>query len=449
MNDITKIAIYYIKKWFNFSLYPSQNKIIDYFFNNSNKITIKACTRYGKSQTIALGSIMYAIFIDNKRVGIIAPTLQKTKIIMGYILKSLSSCPQMSDIVDLDLMQLTKLERLKREVSKKRITFKNGSSIEVLTADIKGKGFSVMGFGYDLTVVDEVAELPTEVYSKIYRMLVENPDAKLIEIGNPWFLNHFYEHFNDDSWSKLSIPWQTAVSEGRLTKKAIEDQRKNLTDLEFDVLFNADFPKDIEHSIFKEDIHIKQAIRKKEFKTYDKILIGIDTAQGGKDYTVITIVWQKDDEYSFYDSIKMDENNDMAIVGTVSEYLHNKKWDKKDIIIKVDYPIGKGVADRIKELGYKVFGFRSGFKAIDKNRFFNLKAESIFGLADIFKQGRFYNLPANSQYTLQLKKWTFKIASDRQIQTIDPEDKSPDEADSLMIALSVVLGDVKAFTLDI
>jgi len=50
--------------------------------------------------------------------------------------------------------------------------------------------------------------------------------------------------------------------------------------------------------------------------------------------------------------------------------------------------------------------------------------------------GRFWNLPKNSEYIIELKKWTYEIRSDRQKKVIDPEDKSPDFADSLNIAVA-------------
>ena len=80
---------------------------------------------------------------------------------------------------------LTNLERLKKEVSKKKITLKNNSSIEFKSVDLNREGFAVMGLGYDLIIVEESAEIPDEAYAKIYRMLLEHPDSMILEIGNP------------------------------------------------------------------------------------------------------------------------------------------------------------------------------------------------------------------------------------------------------------------------
>jgi len=445
MNDITKLAVHYIEKWFKFKLYPSQQKIADFFFNNKRKATIKACTRYGKSQTIALCSIMYAIFNNNKRIGIIAPTNDKTKIIMGYVLNALASCPEMTNIVDLDMMELTKLERLKREVSKHKVTFKNGSSIEVLTADIKGKGFATMGWAFDLNIIDETAEIPDEVFAKIYRMLVESPDAKLIEIGNPWNLNHFFEHHNSEDWEKFTINWQKAVEEGRMTKEAIEDQKRNMLDIQFKVLYDAEFPQDSEYNIFKYET-IQKACIVKQLPKQVKYLVGIDVASGGLDYTVVTVIGEHEGEFYFIDYKKIDKPDLMQIVDDIDYYLK----DYSEPLVQVDtVGIGKGVHDRLKQLGYRCYEYVAGSKATEPNRFYMRKTEDLFGLSDIMRQERFFNLPNNSSYVLEMRKETFEIARDRLLKHIDPDDKSPDFLDSLNISMARPKGDVKAFTLNI
>ena len=444
MNDITKVAIYYIEKWFKFKLYPSQQIIADFFFNKKRKATIKACTRYGKSQTLALCAIMYAILLNNKRVGIIAPTNDKTKIIMGYILNALANCKEMNNIVDLDMMDLTKLERLKREVSKHKVTFKNGSSIEVLTADIKGKGFATMGWAFDLNIIDETAEIPDEVFAKIYRMLVESPTAKLIEIGNPWHLNHFFEHHNSDDWEKFTVDWHVAVKEGRMTEEAVLDQKRNMLDLQFTVLYDAEFPQDAEYCIFRMD-YINKAIQTKEVPLDVKYLVGIDVASGGKDYTVITVIGTKDNEFYFIDHKKIDKSDLMAIVEETRYYLD----PYPNAQIQVDtVGIGKGVCDRLKQLGYKCYPYVAGERANKSNQFYMRKTEDLFGLSNIMQQGRFFNLPPNSQYVLEMRKELFEVARDKLLKHLDSEDKSPDFLDSLNIAMGMPRGMVKAFTLD-
>jgi len=211
------------------------------------------------------------------------------------------------------------------------------------------------------------------------------------------------------------------------------DQKKNLTDLEFEVLFKANFPEDIEQAIFTQKYHIDKAIKEGQPTKFSSYLVGIDVARGGKDYTVATIIGKHKDTYHFIEYFKFDENNLMKVTGLIQHYL--SKYPKDKVSINVDViGLGAGVKDRLAELEYDVGEFNSQTKPTDK-RFYNYKAEQIFALADIMKDGRFYNLPTTSPYILELKKWIFEPRAGK-IRVIDPEDKSPDFADSLVIAMA-------------
>lgn len=131
--------------------YPYQEQMLKASFKEGvRKITIRAATRAGKSYCLGMLAIAKATLIDNHRVGLIAPTYPKTKIIMSYIADLLAANDMFDQIVMVESTGLTKLERLRKEVSKQRITFKNGSSIEIKSVDLASKGFGVTGFAYDL-----------------------------------------------------------------------------------------------------------------------------------------------------------------------------------------------------------------------------------------------------------------------------------------------------------
>ena len=133
---------------FGKSIYPYQKQIIEAAFRH-RKITIRATTRAGKSYCMAMVAILRAVVLPNHRVGIIAPTHDKTRIIMNYIADLLASNAMFDSWAMVSTEGLTKLERLRKEVSKKRITGTNGSSIECLSVDLDARGFGVMGRAFD------------------------------------------------------------------------------------------------------------------------------------------------------------------------------------------------------------------------------------------------------------------------------------------------------------
>lgn len=418
---------------FEVKLMPYQNDILRAIFDRKKKTTIRATTRAGKSYTLAIASILYAIFRDNKRIGILAPTHDKSRKIMDYITELLNSKNYFDDIVMVSVEGLTRIERLRKEVSKKRITFRNGSSIQIMSVDMNKKGMAAMGSAFDLIIVDEVGEFDQETYVKVYRMLVESPDSQLVEIGNPWKRGFFYEHHYDDSWHKIHIPWQDCVKYGRLTKEAVDDQRKNMTALEFQVLFDANFPREIENAVYPGQA-IENATRQKEMPKFDKILIGCDIASGGRDLTVLTAIGRAGHDYWFLKQQALDSRDTMITVGEIREFV--REYSGVQHVIVVDtVGLGQGVKDRLAELNYTVKGFKAGESARDNSRFFNIKSETAFTISKLMVEGHFYNIPGNSKTLLELQAITFEVRSDRQLKTIDP-DKSPDYHDSLLLAMS-------------
>ena len=417
--------------------YPYERCILDATFKqHARRITIRASTRAGKSYTLAMVAVTRAAFYPNWPVGVIAPTYPKTRKIMDYVADLLAVNPSFDKKVMLDVEGLTRLERLRKEVSKKRITFTNGSSIHSLSADVDSKGFGVMGFAYKTILVDETDEIPEVPYTKIYRMLVEDPQSQLIEIGNPWFLGHFYKHHNDPEWVKIHIPWQECVAAGRMTQEDVEDQRKNMTNLEFQVLYDAQFPEEVEMAIF-EKVAIEKMTTPRSQERYERVILGVDVARGGRDRTVITELGVSGREADYLAHTSMDTRDVMGIVGQVGLIAERYKAQRLKVEICVDsVGLGSGVADRLRELGHDCRDFVAGEAARDTTRFYNSKTEIAFRAAEAGKAGLIANIPPASKYTLQLRAWTYEVRSDRQLRILDPEDKSPDEGDSLLIALS-------------
>ena len=289
---------------------------------------------------------------------------------------------------------------------------------------------------HNTIIVDETDLIDDLSYGKIYRMLVENPNAQIIEIGNPWFLAHFYEHHHSEDWEKIKISWQDCVKAGRMTNEAIADQRKELTELEFKVLFDADFPDEVEHAVFrKEAIEAMTTLGVPE--KYEKIFIGVDVARGGRDRTVITTFGTVGNRAYFLKNDIRDTNDTMAVVGATTEMADQYISAKLPTEISIDtVGMGAGVYDRLVELNYDARAFIAGEKAMNTERFYNRKTEVAFKVAEIAKEGLIFNIPRDSRYTLESRAMTFEVRSDRQRKVIDPEDKSPDFFDSMMIALS-------------
>ena len=438
--DIRELSKNYVKMNFGVDLFPYQLDIIENMLDlKCKKLSIRATTRIGKSYAVAFGAILYAIFVHNSKIGIIAPSKDKTKIIMNYIQTFLAGS-HLDELVDLDVMGLTKLERLKREVSKSKITFKTGSYIEVKTADIKGGGFSVMGSGYNLIVIDETAELTAEVWSKIYRMLVDSPESKIVEIGNPWFLNHFYEHSFDPTWRVLHIPWTVAVEQGRMRKEDVEDQRANITEAEFTVLFDAEFPKEIEQSLFMYDDLMKAKRDIKEPPSSPEIILGVDVARMGNDLTVIYLIHRHESLFFIIKSWTFAKQKLTKTAGDIISLLQETQAHT----IKMDSTgLGAGLDDMLQEyidnndLSTKLHSIVFSERANDEHNL-NRKSDIFFNLSKIFREHQIIIPSDDAELFLQLRKMQYEVTSNGKRKVINGQEKSPDRADALSIGCYVV-----------
>lgn len=428
----------YIKNKFQVDIYNFQHRIIKAILNPYiKKISIRASTRIGKSYSVGLASLLYPIFNKKKKVGIIAPTKDKTKIIMSYIADFLA-VSDLEDLIDLDVMQLTKLERLKREVSKNKITFKNGSFIECLSADNKGKGFTLMGKGYDLIIIDESSLLNRDSWVKIYRMLLESPHTKIVEIGNPFFLNHFFDHSLDPDWHTIHLNWRDAVKEGRMTMEQVEDQRKELDPQEFEILMEANFVEDwdcvvIPHSkiLACVDLHLKEPERFKKTSAGGYVLGG-DIARGGKDKTVLTILW-KDQGFIIVEKIiTMNTDNTQHIVNRILEL--NSEYKFIDIVID-DLGVGSGVSDPLRNIpGINLTRFKAGEKpsGTQANKFEKRKYEAVWRVRELI-YNKEISILDDKNLIRDLATYKKKFTASGKIATEDNKDKSPDYGDSLCL----------------
>lgn len=409
---------------FGMDLALGQIDIIHSILNPDEKrIIISACTRYGKTRAVAIATLLYILDNPGKKVLLIAPKNDQTKILRTYIAEHIADDERLSNLVD--LAKGSTGERLKKEASKKRITFKNNSEIKTLTA-----GGDLMGFGGDLCVVDQSEGVPDDKYRQgISRMLGDSPESKLVEIINPWTRNHVWDHWNNDRFTTIKIGWEQAVKEGRHTPEFIEEQREELTDFEFQVLYEAEFPDESENSLIKYS-HLSQA-RERSFDIEGEHIWGLDVAEGGPDFNVLThSVWQGGRK-NILDQWRWSESDTMHTVGKVSDIIDEAPCDE----LRVDViGIGKGVADRLDENDFPVVPVNVGKSSTkDKDRFLNLKAQGYMHLHAIF-EGELISLHDGSKKLIaevaEIKK---KHTSSGKIKIEDP-DKSPDRADSLMLA---------------
>lgn len=348
------------------------------------------------------------------------------------------------------------------------MTFKTGAEYRVFSGE--GDADRLMGFGCDILVRDESCLISNTAFTKSSRMLGDNPQRSIIiELFNPWDRdNKAYQHSISGEWEFIRIGWKQAVEEERTTQEYVMEQKKELTPLEFDVLYNSIFPDESEDSIFslksiiaaeereytfEEDLQrIERLLEKahklkdskvrelkEELKKYTRI-IACDPADKGVDQTVIDWGTKYENKYQLVGAYSENKSDQMKIVGKVMEKARDFIGTRVKGLIAYDrVGIGTGALSRTKELikekGSKnihVIGCHFGEASIKKDHYQNKKAENYFRLQSLFKEGMI-SIPKNIgklKSQLMAMKWSLTSSAKRRID--DPKEYSPDWGDALV-----------------
>jgi len=388
---------------------------------------------------------------------IIAPTEEKGRIIMDYIIEHIFDDKWLIKKLDYNGTK----EKLLQERSKTRITFKGAGEIRVYTADannMKKVEKALTGFGAPNLIIDESAILPNKVYAMIKRMAGGTKNNFILEIGNPFFGNHFKRMWVGKRYVKVFLDVYMALKEGRYTQDYVDEMKDEEM---FDVLYECHFPDDEKapegYRSLLASSHIDNAFIDNELPighkdngdVIDKPLLGIDPSHGGANSTLMVLRYPLTGfakvvlKKQYKDSGNVTEDIIADAIKIIEEY------DVGDYRTAVDGGgVGAGVADGLERKGYAVETVLFGQKAENTTRYANAKAE-------LFMRLRKWIISDNGKLVkddgfLELKEINYKENTSSKVQMESKEElskrgiASPDTADALaltMINTSTIVDD--------
>lgn len=424
------------------SLTPTQVQIIDIIAKRRyNRTQLILPTQYGKSLSVSFG-VLLRVATHKEKWAIIAPTEEKARIIMDYIIDHIFDDPIFSEQLE---YHGTK-EKLKQERSKVRITFRNGGEVRVYSgnaSNTKATKSALMGFGAANIILDESALISDELYSTVKRMLGGTQDNFLLEIGNPFYRNHFYRTWHSDRYKKVYVDVYTALKEGRYTEDYINEMRDEAF---FDVLYECLFP-DSEQILpngyrrLMGDLTIDEAIidTPPEIVENDKPVLGIDVAGTGSNQCKWVVRYPKS---GFAQVVATSDSDDLEEIAdiTVQQIKAHGITDYRTMIDAGG--VGHGLPAILRQRGYLVQAILFGDKAPDKA--FNnmrawmywesrrwLKSENGRLVSDNgFQELKLINYKQNSSLKLQIEPKEKMIK--RELQNGNSVE-SPDTADAFVL----------------
>lgn len=347
----------------------------------------------------------------------------------------------------------SRLERLRQEDSKERIILRNGGGIFVISAQQRNASKSIeaaMGEGAKVVIGDEFNLIQDTTEATIFRMIAgKGPEAFYCKIGNPFYSMPPYSHFKT-TWEsalyhKIFIDAAQALKEGRYTQEFLDEAKDKPL---YSILFDCEFPPEdvidekgyrplLVSDSFKFGVTralmlemLAKARAEGELKIRPKL--GCDIAGGGDDNAYV-VRWGK-----FACVAGKNRTKDtMVNIGEIEGLM--KEFGVKDEDVSIDdIGIGRGVTDRMIELGHNVNGVNVGEPAKDSETYANLKAELNWN-AKKWIEREDSRLNKNDDW-LQGTWVKYKVNSDKQLKLESKEDlkkkhgsKSPDIWDAFVL----------------
>ena len=463
---------------------PTQEEIIRDIIYSKERIKSKglmgidccAMTQYGKTEAFAVGYNLKILFSKNLKIAIIASKWDKSDPIRNFIVQGIFDNPYLLNLADIDRGGR---DRMKKEASKKRQTFKNGCEIVFYNAE--GDAQRLMGHGLTketgIVHIEEAAEIRREAFSKIWRFLIGKFDTALFNLTyNPWDRDTVaFDVSLDEKFKHYHISYEDALKEGRIRQEEIDFFRKTLLPIEFTVLMESKFPEESESQLISlshiqkaisskidlktELLYLEDILRNPEDKEADDIIdakkrvkefkriISCDPADQGMDRTVIFWGIQKGDKFQVIDHY-VEAKTDSAELRIRIQNLADKFFTKYcPNEVRIDaVGIGTGPASELARYFRMQTGYyatltrcKNGEKAIDTELYKNKKDENYFRLRDLMIEG-LIRIPDIKELKKELisLKWQLSM-NKREVFRGDPNDrtkrlkgKSPDFADALM-----------------
>ena len=225
-----------------------------------------------------------------------------------------------------------------------------------------------------LILFDEGSIIPDVIY-EVAEGSMTTPGAMFIVFGNPTRNSgRFYEIFHGQRHL-----WNTAQIDSRATKvatgnKALFDrwiQAYGEDSDFFRVRAKGQFPRAGSTQFISSEL-VEQAVGRSYLPSvyqHAPRILGVDVARFGDDQSVII----RRQGLAASNLRKFRGIDTMRLASAVAEEI--KQWDPDAVFVDA-VGVGAGVVDRLHQLKYRhVIGVNAGSKAVDHNKYFNLRAE--------------------------------------------------------------------------
>ena len=221
----------FLEFFFKFRPYNYQKRFLDKCLRY-NRVAGKWPRQSGKSHTVG-GYALFRAITSKVTIIIVAPTQSQS----GELYKKIRDMAASSSEVNKQIVKSTETE----------LRFANGSRIISLPSGPEGK--TIRGYTADIAIIEEAGFMKDQIVNTVVIPMIasKGKDGQIIKIGTPWVRNHFYRSCYEDKAyenSVVSINWKEVVEVGQYDIQYIEEQKLQLTDIEFRTEYESEFIDD-------------------------------------------------------------------------------------------------------------------------------------------------------------------------------------------------------------
>jgi len=275
--NVPEDPVQFCVEWFGFKPTEYQARLLR---DRSKRIVVRWSRQAGKTTTLALRAIWFALKHPKTLTLIVAPSLRQSMILADKLQDFLTSLPPSTRRAIIDKLQRTV------------IRFKNGSRIVALPNSPQ----LLRGYTANLCILDEASFFRDDelvIYNVIMPML-STTDGTLIVSSTPWSTDSvFYKMCMNPEYSQHVITWEDVVKAGLVKPEFIEEMRQSIPAERFQREFESKFVEDV-------DAWLPQSLIAScidsELQPYDfhdnpqgDFYVGVDFGKQ-QDYSVVVVV---------------------------------------------------------------------------------------------------------------------------------------------------------------
>ncbi len=413
IEDSNKIILF-AEQFLNFYPYEYQKNFLRECCK-SKRVVAVWCRQSGKSTSVSAYAIYKCLTESNYSFLIFAPTQRQSSELYNKIRRTITSSAVFKDFI--------------KSSTQTELVFNNDSRI--LSLPVGPDGTSIRGFTGDTVVLEEAEGIKDSIVNEVIMpMIGSKKNGQVIKIGTGKGKNHFWEsaYGRDSEYKLFCYDWTYPVKEGQITKEFVEEQRKNLTELEFSTEYEAKFIEDAD-CYFKWELiqSCVEEYRIPELKIpHHDYTLGVDIAGEGEDESVFISLLTHGGGYRVVAIDNYEKNKPREIVGKVKE-LDGKYGYMKILLDKTG--MGDGPTDWLKEQ----VGVYDDFR-VDGIRFnIQNKMDMFSHLKKLMEQGKL-KLPNHKKLIYQLADFRYELTSNGQMKLHHSERGHDDYPDALALA---------------